>query len=83
MGELVAHLAKHGYVERVPDPDDGRAKLVRLTSRGFEVYELARILINELERIWSGYLGEEPFRELKRLLAQLGDAIEHSGTRVG
>jgi hypothetical protein len=25
MGELIAHLEAHGYVERVPDPGDGRA----------------------------------------------------------
>src|SRR3954451_19809638 len=29
MAELVAPLERHGYVERVPDPDDRRAKLVR------------------------------------------------------
>ena len=28
MAELVAHLEHHGYVERVPDPADRRAKLV-------------------------------------------------------
>lgn len=28
MAELVRHLEVHGYVERVPDPKDGRAKLV-------------------------------------------------------
>jgi DNA-binding PadR family transcriptional regulator len=42
MTELVAHLERHGYVERVPDPADGRAKLVRATERGREVYAIAR-----------------------------------------
>ena len=42
MTELVAHLERHGYVERVPDPADGRAKLVRATGRGREVYAVAR-----------------------------------------
>ena len=31
MAELVAHLERHGYVERAPDPSDRRAKLVRAT----------------------------------------------------
>ena len=42
MAELVAHLERHGYVERVPDPADGRAKLVRATDRGRAVFAVAR-----------------------------------------
>jgi DNA-binding MarR family transcriptional regulator len=82
MGELVSHLERHGYVERVADPDDGRAKRVRLTDRGFQIYELARVLVTELERIWTGYVGEVKFAQLKRLLAELGDAIERERTTV-
>jgi hypothetical protein len=33
MAELVRHLEDHGYVTRVPDPTDGRAKLVLPTHR--------------------------------------------------
>src|SRR3954453_6041505 len=33
-GELVDELAESGYVERIPDPDDRRAKLICLTERG-------------------------------------------------
>src|SRR3954454_3914345 len=35
-GELVDQLEKRGYVERVPDPRDGRARLVRLARRGLD-----------------------------------------------
>jgi DNA-binding MarR family transcriptional regulator len=80
MGELVTHLADHGYVERVPDPTDGRARLVRLTERGHEVYALAACLVTELEATWAAALGERKMRQLKRLLGELGDAIE-SGNR--
>jgi DNA-binding MarR family transcriptional regulator len=34
MAELVQHLETHGYVVRVPDPSDRRAKLVQPTERG-------------------------------------------------
>ena len=34
MAELVGHLETHGYVVRVPDPSDRRAKLVQPTERG-------------------------------------------------
>ena len=53
MAELVAHLERHGYVERVPDPSDRRAKLVRATERGGEVYEIARQVVAEMEREWT------------------------------
>ncbi|WP_280499269.1 MarR family transcriptional regulator, partial [Nocardia cyriacigeorgica] len=33
-GFLVDQLERAGYVERVPDPTDGRARLVRLSARG-------------------------------------------------
>ena len=44
MAELVRHLEVHGYVVRVPDPGDRRAKLVRPTDRGREVIALAQEL---------------------------------------
>jgi DNA-binding MarR family transcriptional regulator len=35
MAELVDYLEAHGYIERVPDPSDRRAVLVRRTERGW------------------------------------------------
>jgi DNA-binding MarR family transcriptional regulator len=39
---LVNRLAERGWVERVPDPSDGRAVLVSLTPQGEEVFERLR-----------------------------------------
>jgi len=75
MGELVSHLEEHGYVERVPDPTDGRARLVRLTTQGQDVYALAAQLVTGLEATWAAALGEHKLRQLKRMLAELWDAI--------
>ena len=54
MGELVDYLEARGYVERLPDPSDGRAKLVRLTERGWLAYRLAGRSVTELEATWAG-----------------------------
>lgn len=71
MADLVAHLERHEYVERVPDPRDRRAKLVRATARGQEVYAIARDVLAELEREWTARLGEERMRQLRELLGAL------------
>ncbi len=34
VNDLLGHLERHGYLERVPDPGDGRARVIRLTSKG-------------------------------------------------
>jgi DNA-binding MarR family transcriptional regulator len=75
MSEVVAYLERHGYVERVPDPADGRARLVRLTDRGREIYAVAARLVGELEAAWAARVGERRMRLLKRLLADLWDAV--------
>ena len=59
MAELVRHLEAHGYVGRVPDPADGRAKLVPPTARGDEVIDIAQSLAPEAEELISAVLGPD------------------------
>jgi DNA-binding MarR family transcriptional regulator len=75
MAQLVAHLELHGYVERVPDPADGRAKLVRATARGREVYAIVRELIAELDARLDERMGAAKVGQLRELLEELGEAI--------
>jgi len=75
MAELVVHLERHGYVERVPDPADRRAKLVRATPRGREVYAIARALVEEITARVEARLGPRRLAELRTLLAELAAAL--------
>ena len=34
VNDLLGHLEGHGYLVRVPDPADGRARVIRLTAKG-------------------------------------------------
>jgi len=68
MGYLVDDLEALGYVERVPDADDRRAKVVRLTRRGRVVEETVRAVIRQMEADWSARLGHEDHQQLTRLL---------------
>ena len=68
VGEATNDLERRGYVERVPDPDDGRAKIIRLTERGREAQATGRILIAEIEREWAQRHGEGRVAELRDVL---------------
>jgi DNA-binding MarR family transcriptional regulator len=71
MAELVAHLARHGDVELVPDPADRRARLVRPTDRGRAVHAEARAFLAEVEARWAARLGEDGLRDLRALLERI------------
>lgn len=75
MAQLVAHLEAHGYVERVPDPADGRAKLVRATARGLAVFALVREFVADVEARLEERMGAAKVRRLRGLLEELGEAI--------
>ncbi|QBD82839.1 MarR family transcriptional regulator [Ktedonosporobacter rubrisoli] len=71
MGYLIDYLEKHGYVERIPDPTDGRAQLVRRTPRGWEVNQVSAQLVWEIQQEWTQLLGEERMKHLMSLLSEL------------
>jgi DNA-binding MarR family transcriptional regulator len=75
MAELVAHLESHGYVERIPDPGDRRAKLVRATKKGSQLYAIAREFVAETEAEWTRLLGRSKMRQLRELLEELNRGL--------
>lgn len=76
MAELVAHLEAHGYVTRVPDPADRRAKLVLPTERGNEVVRIAQDLVPEIERWADAVLDTGRIDALRRDLEILSEALQ-------
>ena len=71
MGELVDQMLDAGYVERVDDPSDGRAKRLQLTRHGRRVGRRVRALVREVEEVWAEHLGEAAFRAFKASLTRL------------
>jgi DNA-binding MarR family transcriptional regulator len=78
MTELVAHLEQRGYVERFDDPSDRRARPVRATARGLEVYGVVREFVAETEASVSAALGADRVSELRTLLADLQAALREA-----
>jgi DNA-binding MarR family transcriptional regulator len=71
MGELVDQLVERGYVERGSDPDDGRARRIRITPRGRKISRLARTLVHGVEAEWARRIGASKVDELRRILRLL------------
>jgi len=65
MAELVRHLENHGYVKRVSDSADRRAKLVLPTDRGHEVFAVAQELVPELEDRIKNVFGADRMLQLR------------------
>ncbi|HWO73424.1 MAG TPA: MarR family transcriptional regulator [Dehalococcoidia bacterium] len=76
MAYLVDFLSTKGYVERIPDAKDARARLVRLTEKGREVESIARRAIAALRAEWAEVLGREQMAAFEATLRALVDVIE-------
>ena len=73
---LVEQLEAAGYVERVPDPADGRARLVRLTARADKVVRTAN---EEVERVlaeWADRVGADRLRQMSQTLLDLREITD-------
>ena len=70
-GFLVNQLEKAGWVERVPDPADKRARLVRITPKGEEAIPVATAAVAEVEAKWTAHLGEQRMKTLRQILTDL------------
>ena len=73
--EMVAYLEERSYVERVPDPTDKRATLVRLTPLGQRAVEVADGLIVEIEEGWSKVVGARRFAQLRSSVISLDEGL--------
>ena len=70
VGELVDDLVDLGYVERIPDPEDRRAKLICLTDRGVEAQRVGFGLLADVEERWAERFGPTRVKQLRRLLEE-------------
>jgi len=76
MMALVDDLESLGYVRRVPDPADSRAKLVRLTARGRRAAAECRRAIQSVEQRTKRVLGDRRYETLREVLEELAEPLE-------
>jgi DNA-binding MarR family transcriptional regulator len=74
--ELVNELQEAGYLERRPDPSDGRAKLIFPTTKGRKLLDEAGRVVAQIESRWRALCPPGEFdqacRTLDGLLGALG-----------
>jgi DNA-binding MarR family transcriptional regulator len=74
MNQLLRSMEGLGYIARSDAPNEGRARIVRLTARGRAAYAKIHEVLREIEREWSAALGPKHFTQLKKLLRQVWDS---------
>ena len=73
---LVEQLEAAGYVERAPDPTDGRARLVRLTTRALRLTQVAEAEVERVLAEWADHVGEERLRQMNETLRDLREITD-------
>jgi len=68
VGEVVDDLVERGYVERVPDPADRRAKLICMTERGEEAQDYGFDILERIEKRWEERYGADRIADLREIL---------------
>ena len=68
MGEATSDLERLGYLERVRDPTDRRAWILRLTERGKQAQRTGFAILDDIEADWARRYGAEHVRELRAVL---------------
>jgi DNA-binding MarR family transcriptional regulator len=71
VGEIVDDLVERGYAQRIPDPEDRRAKLICLTERGERAQLHGRRLFAKVEKRWAERYGAERIAALRELLEEV------------
>lgn len=70
MSAIVEELIGLGYLEKRPDPSDGRAWLVIFTPRGEMLQATLIRLSSEAEKVLAKNIGEQKFTQFRELLTE-------------
>jgi len=87
IGKNIDELEELGYVERKPDPDDRRAKLVLPTDRGRRQMRTADAIMAEIAGQHERLLGEKEFdrflHQLRAIVASQREAVHDDSADDG
>ena len=75
MSALVYQLEDYGYLKRKPDPEDARAILFYLTTKGQALRTRAQHLNYQFEQKWKQTLGPEQYEKFREMIQTLAEEL--------
>ena len=69
--DLLRDLERLGYLELEPDPTDSRARIIRLTERGADVYAITSAIQSEIEQDWAESIGPDDVERVREGLRRV------------
>ena len=78
MGYLVDYLEEHGYLQRLPDPEDHRSQIIKTTAKARKLDEAVEAVLEELHETWAQRMGKAKFRQLRALLGDLVNVLQEA-----
>ncbi|MBK07493.1 MAG: MarR family transcriptional regulator [Deltaproteobacteria bacterium] len=76
VSQVIAELESFGVVERIPDPRDGRARLIRFSKSGREGMKDGLITLKQIEEEIAASMGQDSMETLHTLLLSMLDWLE-------
>ena len=76
MGKLVDELESVGYVYRVADPEDGRAKIVCFAKTGLELLKDSERVVSAIWQSYADLIGEENLIIMRDQLEELAAKVK-------
>lgn len=81
VGQVLDELEAAGLVERIADPEDKRARLVRFTQRGAAGIMHGLGVLERLEKRFADEIGADSMRRLHRILSQLEPVLDDAAPK--
>lgn len=71
MSQIVAEIEQHEYISKKDDPNDGRARKIKLTAKGKKMIQDSMAAYDELEAEYEALIGREKLDILKEIVSEL------------
>lgn len=76
VNDQLGALERLGYLERIPHAADGRARIVCLTKRGWELDRAVRFAAQQVEEAWTREVGDQAWQDFRKVLDRIAGRPE-------